>query len=68
MLCLYQKINIVDIFISFMVFMENVSSEGMAKLTLFIPPLLKKTIKKDAVDRDTTMNNRIVTILGEHYG
>jgi len=51
-----------------MVFIENVSNEGMAKLTLFIPPLLKKTIKKDAVDRDTTMNNRIVTILGEHYG
>ena len=44
-----------------------VNMENMVKVTIHLPKPLKNTIKKDAIDNDSTMNNQILKILGENY-
>ena len=39
----------------------------MAKVTIRMPKPLKKTIQKDAIDKDSTMNNQILKTLVEAY-
>lgn len=44
-----------------------VNMENMVKVTIHLPKPLKNTIKKDAIDNDSTMNNTILKIVGGYY-